>query len=303
MTHSWNEDSTGGGIDLATDKRARKKAARDALLEQRAAEARRRKYARLGGVGLVLALVIGLALTSGNKDEGKESAAAGGEKKTSEEVACGAERPEEADPQQYDSAPPLELEDGVNYAATIRTSCGDIHIDLLEDKAPASVANFVFLAEEGFYDGLIWHRVEQNAVIQTGDPDGQNGQEPDGPGYSIPDEFPDKGSEYIFGTVGMANAGPGTTGSQFFVVVHDPEKSCDAKGNLLKGDAASDPEKGEYCPAGYQPLYSIFAVVLPDSFETLLEIAKQPTKGGNDPVEAVKPVAPVYIESIEIERG
>lgn len=286
---------------MATEKRARKKAARDALLEAQAAEARRRKYARLGGVGLVIALVVGLALASGGEDNGGQPNDAAGDAQ-SEEVACGGEKPAEPTSQQYDSPPEPEVEPGVDYGAVIRTSCGDIELDLLEDKAPASVANFVFLAEEGFYNGLIWHRVEQNAVIQTGDPNGQNGEEPDGPGYSIPDEFPERGSEYVFGTVGMANAGPGTTGSQFFVVVHDPKKSCNAKGELLKGEAAKDPERGSYCPAGYQPLYSIFAEVDPESFETLLTIAKEPTRAGNDPVEAVKPVDPIYIESIEITR-
>lgn len=286
---------------MATEKRARKKAARDAVLEAQAAEARRRKYARLGAVGLVIALVVGLALVSGGDDDGAQPGDAAGDAQT-EEVACGGERPAEPSSQQYDGPPDLEVEPGVDYRAVIHTSCGDIEIDLLEDTAPASVANFVFLAEEGFYTGLIWHRVEQNAVIQTGDPNGQNGEEPDGPGYSVPDEFPDSGSEYIFGTVGMANAGPGTTGSQFFVVVHDPDKSCNAEGELLKGDAADDPARGNYCPAGYQPLYSIFAQVAPESFETLLTIAREPTRAGNDPVEAVKPVDPIYIESIEITR-
>lgn len=283
---------------MATEKRARKKAARDALLEARAAEARRRRSARLGAVGLVIALVVGLALASGRDDEPQQNEAANDT--PVEEVACGGEKPPEPASQQYDSAPGLDLEPDVDYRAVITTSCGDIAIDLLEDKAPRSVANFVFLAEEGFYDGLIWHRVEQNAVIQTGDPNGQNGQEPDGPGYTIPDEFPERGREYIFGTVGMANAGPGTTGSQFFVVVHDPEKSCDADGELLEGDAGEDPEEGFHCPAGYQPLYSIFAEVDETSYETLLTIAALPTRAGNDPVEAVKPVTPVYIESIEI---
>jgi peptidylprolyl isomerase len=147
---------------------------------------------------------------------------------------------------------------------------------LLEDSAPISVNNFVFLAREGFYDGLIWHRVEGDSVIQTGDPNGQNGVEPDGPGYAIDDEPPTKASEYVYGVVGMANSGPNTGGSQFFIVVH-------------KGG-----------PAGFPPNYSIFGEVAESSYEALEAIRKLPTKGGNDPVEAVKPIVPVYIESIDI---
>jgi len=190
----------------------------------------------------------------------------------------------EADPQQYDEPPPLELEEGIDYSAVIHTTCGDITMDLLEDKAPKNVANFIFLAEEGFYDGLTWHRVEQNSVIQTGDPDGQNGSSAeggvDGPGYGIPDEFPKKANEYLYGVVGMANTGPGgTAGSQFFIVVHDPTRQE---------------------PAGYQPLYSIFGEVEEESYPVLHDIQRQPTKGGTVPVEAVKPVIPIYITSIDI---
>jgi cyclophilin family peptidyl-prolyl cis-trans isomerase len=284
---------------LATEKRARKKAARDAALAARGAAARRRRNARLGAVALVIALLAGLAIFGGDDDtDGEPSADKEQEEKT--EVACGGEQPPQADPQQYPSPPDLSLEEGVDHRAVVHTSCGDIEIDLLEDKAPQSVANFVFLAHEGFYDGQIWHRVEQNAVIQAGDPNGQNGEEPDGPGYSIPDEFPEKSSDYIYGTVGMANAGPGTTGSQFFIVVHDLKKSCNEQGAPLEGEAAEDPEKGFHCPAGYQPQYSIFGTVDQSSYETLQEISRLKIKGGNNPVEAVKPVDPVYVESIEI---
>ncbi|MFP5298738.1 MAG: peptidylprolyl isomerase, partial [Actinomycetota bacterium] len=204
--------------------------------------------------------------------------------------------PEEADPQQYDSSPTLELEPGVDYRAVIETSCGTIEMDLLEEEAPASVANFVFLAGEGFYNGLLWHRVERNSVIQTGDPDGQNGTPPDGPGYFIPDEFPERDNEYIYGVVGMANAGPGTTGSQFFIVIHDPDKSCDGKGRPQKAGTPGT----HHCPAGFQPLYNIFGRVSESSYETLERIAAQETQGGNNPVEAVKPVANIYINSIQI---
>jgi cyclophilin family peptidyl-prolyl cis-trans isomerase len=114
-----------------------------------------------------------------------------------------------------------------------------------------------------------------------GDPDGVNGQEPDGPGYTIPDEFPAKAKEYVYGVVGLANAGPGTGGSQVFIVVHDPEG-------------------GE--PAGYQPLYSIFGEVSEDSYPVLEEISRVETYGQNDPAQATVPIETIYINSIEITR-
>jgi len=286
---------------LATEKRARKKEHRDATLAARAAELRRRRNARLGGVALVLALVIGLALVSQPDDERGARNDAAASPAADAPPACGAQAPPAAAPQQYEEAPnPDEvLEAGTDYSAIIHTSCGDIAMELYEEDAPNSVANFVFLAREGFYDGLLWHRVEQDAVIQSGDPNGENGIEPDGPGYVIPDEFPDEAADYVYGVVGLANAGPGTTGSQFFIVVADPEKSCNAKGEPLLGED-KEADKRFHCPAGYQPLYSIVGRVDEASYATLETIASLEPRGGNDPREAVKPINPVYIESIEI---
>ena len=299
---------------MATEKRSRKKEARDAALAARAAELRRRRNARLGGLALILALIIGLALFTGDDGGTPDSAQPGSEQEAPEEddqapeegaIACDGPEPPEADPQQYSSPPDLELDEGVDYRVVVETSCGPIEMDLLEDKAPKSVANFMFLAREGFYDGLIWHRVEQNAVIQTGDPDGQNGVPPDDPGYSIEDEFPEASTEYTYGVVGMANRGPGTTGSQWFVVVHDPPPGdCDAKGAPLEGNPEEFADEERHpCPAGYQPLYSIFAEVDPASYETLEAIAALETRGGNNPAEAVRPIDNVYINAIEIIEG
>ena len=268
---------------MATDKRARKREARAA----RESELQARRNRRLLAVGLVLVVVIGLALFAslGGGEEGGGGGGVEPKADATEEAAgaaCDAEAPEAADPQQYDQAPELQLEEGVDYGAVIHTSCGDIAMDLFEEEAPVTVNNFVFLAREGFYDGLIWHRVVSNFVIQAGDPDGQNGQPPDDAGYSIEDEFPDKANEYVFGVVAMANTGqPNSGGSQFFIVVHEP--------------------KGK--PAGLQPLYSIFGMVDKASFEAVTEIARQETRGGNDPAEADKPVTPVYIDSIEITEN
>jgi cyclophilin family peptidyl-prolyl cis-trans isomerase len=103
-----------------------------------------------------------------------------------------------------------------HYTATIDTEKGQIVLDLDPQLAPRSVNNFVFLAEQGFYDGLRWHRVEPNFVIQGGDPLG-NGL--GNPGYKFADE-PVKG-DYTEGCVAMANSGPNTNGSQFFICIGD----------------------------------------------------------------------------------
>lgn len=280
---------------MATDKRARKKQARDLAAAQREAALRRRRTIRTALLGGLVLLVIGLVMFSG-RDAGDEPTGAAGRDDPAQ-ANCETIDPPPSDPQQYDEPDLPELEAGVDYAAVVSTNCGDITMDLLEDKAPESVANFIFLAREGFYDGLIWHRVESNSVIQTGDPDGQNGSEVDGPGYTISDEFPEKALEYTYGVAGMANAGPGTTGSQWFIVVHDPDGSCDEQGRPLEADST---EEGVGCPAGFQPLYNIFAEVSPESYEALQNISSAPTRGGNVPVEAVKPVDPIYITGIEI---
>lgn len=281
---------------MAAEKRARKKEARDLALAQREEALRRRRNIRIAFLGGLVLLIVGLVMFSGREDSGPTGAAGRDEPATSK---CEKVDPPESEPQRYDSRPKFApLEEGVDYSAIVRTTCGDIEMDLLEDKAPESVQNFIFLAEENFFDGLLWHRVESNSVIQTGDPDGQNGSKVDGPGYVIDDEFPGAAREYTYGVVGMANSGPGTTGSQWFIVVHDPEGSCDKKGRPL--EPAQAEAEGVPCPAGFQPLYNIFARVSPDSFETLQNISSAPTRGGNDPVEAVKPVDPIYITDIEI---
>lgn len=98
----------------------------------------------------------------------------------------------------------------------IHTERGDFTIDLLADVAPVAVNNFVFLAREEFYDGSTFHRVIPGFVAQGGDPTG-NGR--GGPGYRFPDELSE--TPFEAGIVGMANAGPNTNGSQFYVVLAD----------------------------------------------------------------------------------
>ncbi len=103
-----------------------------------------------------------------------------------------------------------------NRHAIIETNKGTIEIELFEDKAPQTTANFIKLAESGFYDGVTFHRVIPNFMIQGGDPTGTGAG---GPGYKIPDEFGPGLKHNKAGILSMANAGPNTGGSQFFLTV------------------------------------------------------------------------------------
>ncbi len=113
----------------------------------------------------------------------------------------------------YSSPPAFSIDLDKSYSATLRTTQGEIGLDLFADQAPQAVNSFVFLAGEGFYDGVIFHRVVPGFVIQGGDPTGTG---MGGPGYKFADELNNPRS-YSRGTLAMANAGPNTNGSQFFV--------------------------------------------------------------------------------------
>jgi cyclophilin family peptidyl-prolyl cis-trans isomerase len=114
---------------------------------------------------------------------------------------------------QYPSPPELTIDLEKAYTATLDTNHGEIVIELDPARSPQTVNNFVFLARDGYYDGVIFHRVIENFMIQGGDPTGTG---TGGPGYKFRDEIEGQGS-YSRGTVAMANAGPNTNGSQFFI--------------------------------------------------------------------------------------
>ena len=116
--------------------------------------------------------------------------------------------------QQYGSPPEMIIDPERAYTATVKTAGGDIGLRLHADKAPHTVNNFVFLAREGFYDGVIFHRVINNFMAQTGDPTGTG---TGGPGYKFEDEFHPELRHDGPGVISMANAGPDTNGSQFFI--------------------------------------------------------------------------------------
>ena len=114
---------------------------------------------------------------------------------------------------QYNTAPELTIDLNKNYTATLDTNHGEIVIELDAARSPQTVNNFIFLAGDGFYDGVIFHRVIDGFMIQGGDPTGTGRG---GPGYGFRDEIEGAGS-YARGTVAMANSGPNTNGSQFFI--------------------------------------------------------------------------------------
>ena len=103
-----------------------------------------------------------------------------------------------------------------NRLAVIKTNYGTMEIELFEERAPATTKNFIDLAEKGFYDGVIFHRVIADFMIQGGDPDGLG---TGGLGYMIPDEFHPELKHDRSGILSMANAGPNTGGSQFFITL------------------------------------------------------------------------------------
>jgi peptidyl-prolyl cis-trans isomerase B (cyclophilin B) len=118
--------------------------------------------------------------------------------------------------------------------ATMRTSEGPIRIELFEEDAPQTVGNFKKLAGDGFYDGVIFHRIIRDFMIQGGDPTGTG---TGGPGYTFDDEFNDH--KVVRGALAMANAGPNTNGSQFFIVTTDEAPWLDGKhtvfGRVVEG--------------------------------------------------------------------
>ena len=138
-------------------------------------------------------------------------------------------------PQQWDNPPDLQIDYTKQYHCLMQTSKGQIEIQLYANAAPNTVNNFVFLANEGFYDGITFHRVITDFMIQGGDPTGSGSG---GPGYRFDDEFDGNPHTHQTGSLSMANAGPNTNGSQFFIC-HGPQPHLDGKhtvfGQVIQG--------------------------------------------------------------------
>ncbi len=125
----------------------------------------------------------------------------------------------------WDTPPEMQIDSGKSYCCTLETSKGTIDLDLYPEHAPKTVNNFVFLARAGFYDGISFHRVIPNFMVQGGDPTGSGSG---GPGYRFEDELTDNPLSHEAGSLSMANAGPDTNGSQFFIT-HAPQPHLDGR--------------------------------------------------------------------------
>jgi peptidyl-prolyl cis-trans isomerase B (cyclophilin B) len=129
----------------------------------------------------------------------------------------------------------MQIDPKKNYKATLETNKGTIELILYPEYAPKTVNNFIFLARDSFYDGLTFHRVISNFMIQGGDPTGKG---TGGPGYHFEDETRGNPLTHETGVISMANAGPNTNGSQFFIT-HSPQTHLNGKhtvfGKVTKG--------------------------------------------------------------------
>jgi cyclophilin family peptidyl-prolyl cis-trans isomerase len=136
--------------------------------------------------------------------------------------------------------------------ATLHTNAGPITVSFFDDDAPKTVANFRKLAREGFYDGLIFHRVIKDFMIQGGDPEGTG---TGGPGYTFEDEINDH--KVVRSALAMANAGPNTNGSQFFIVTTEAAPWLDGRhtvfGEVTEGMDAVDAIEGTETDPGDRP--------------------------------------------------
>jgi len=171
----------------------------------------------------------------------------------------------------WSSPPSMQIDQKKPYHTIIHTNLGDISIKLFPEDAPITVNNFIFLARNHFYDGLKFHRVINNFMIQTGDPKG-NGT--GGPGYHFTDELSSKHT-YTTGVVAMANSGPNTNGSQFFIGSGQNVASLNQN-----------------------PNYTIFGQV--DGGMDVVEKIASVKVGPNSSGESSSPLDPVYMKSVEI---
>jgi cyclophilin family peptidyl-prolyl cis-trans isomerase len=178
--------------------------------------------------------------------------------------------PVSAGAKQFSAPPAMQIDPAKKYAATIDTSAGTMKADLFASEVPITVNNFVFLARQGYYESSPFHRIIKDFMVQTGDPVNRNGT--GGPGYRFQDE-PVKRA-YERGTLAMANAGPNTNGSQFFIV---------------HGSSVNLP-----------PNYTIFGK-LTDGLDVLDKIANTPVTASQSG-ERSKPTSDITINSIKIDE-
>jgi cyclophilin family peptidyl-prolyl cis-trans isomerase len=186
-------------------------------------------------------------------------------------TACGAEPPAPAEAKTFAQPEDLGLDPTQLVRAKIETSCGDLVVELDPSIAPETVNSFVFLAQQGYFDGTASHRVLPGFVLQAGDPTATGRGNP---GYAVPDELPPAGFVYERGVLAMANAGPNTTGSQFFVMLAN---------------------------SGLPPAYSVFGRIV-EGEEVLDRISALPLgdRAGGLRVETSVPLETLYLERVVI---
>ena len=146
---------------------------------------------------------------------------------------------------QWENAPEMRIDTDKHYLVSMKTNKGDITIELFPEHAPVTVNNFVFLANERFYDGVAFHRVIDDFVVQGGDP---TGTVRGGPGYRFKDETDGNPLKHETKVLSMANAGPNTNGSQFFIT-HSPQPHLDGKHTVF-GKVTSGAEVVDAIVAG-----------------------------------------------------
>ena len=217
---------------MSTAKRQRKKQGRQARQEEIRAQqerARRKKRAMFGGATVAFIVVMAVLFSRGDSSKAKKVAtkdtttttAPGATTTTgpADEKVSGAACPADDGSAErkiaFEGVPPTCIDGAKSYTARIETDAGAFTIALDAKKAPKTVNNFVFLARYHFYDGAPFHRVIPGFVVQGGD--AAKGDGTGGPGYKFADELP-KAGEYQVGSLAMANSGPNTNGSQFFVI-------------------------------------------------------------------------------------
>ena len=192
--------------------------------------------------------------------------------------------------------PQTDLANYTGTVATIHTNLGDLTVKLFDDVAPKTVKNFIELAETGYYDGVIFHRIIRDFMIQGGDPTGTGMGGASIYGEKFEDEFSDKAFN-IRGALSMANAGPNTNGSQFFIVENQNlpyDKSALVKGGWPEEIAELYLEGGTPHLDGRHTVFG--QLVDAASFETLDRIAKAPTGAQDKPKDAIEMI------SIELEK-
>ena len=267
------------------NKRARdRQLAKLAARRQAERRARQQRRARIVG-GITGLLVIGLALAGIVVLTGDDGTRAGPSATPPPSPSpppsgklCSAEPPKAEGEKKptFDDAPEMTIDPKATYVATMKTSCGTIEMELYPDVAPIGVNSFVFLANQGFYDGLTFHRIVADFVVQGGDPSGDGSG---GPGYEFDNEISKKVTFDDGGILAYANSGPDTNGSQFFIT--------------LGPTPALDPTP--------DTSYTIFGKVT-KGMDVVQRMGALPTTDPDGDGEASAPTQPVYIESITVDE-